>query len=232
MRFGTSPLGIGLDEQDEICACFATDVPSGTVIEQLDGDCLTSFQSDLDLYHPYQYPDINLGLSLDVTTPCSCLLRYAQDTKQWNRYNSCYIYRHNQLHLITIRDVEKGVKLILPKGAAHWQGYVDGLLYEYGYVAEHQEGGHTIRIAERFKDIRGFKLEMGMDSTLAPYQDWTKRLKRHLRATGGPSQECIDFDMMCLMYFRIEKGMGLEIDGSQGVCDIYKEQEFPPFGPD
>ena len=26
---------------------------------------------------------------------------------------------------------------------------------------------------------------------------------------------------MCLMYFRIEKGMGLEIDGNKGVCDIH-----------
>ena len=79
--------------------------------------------------------------------------------------------------MITIRDVEKGEKLILPKGAAHWQENENELLYEYGYVAEHQAGGHNIRIAERFKDIGGFKLEMGMDSTLAPYQDWTKRLK-------------------------------------------------------
>ena len=168
-----------------------------------------------------------------MTSPGSCLLRYAQDTKQWNRYNSCYIYRHNQLHLITIRDVEKGGKLILPKGAAHWQGHEDGLLYEYAYVADHQGGGN-IRIAERFKDIRGFKLEMGMDLKLAPYQDWTKRLMQHLRATRLPLQEIINFDVMCLMYFRIEKGMGLEIDGNKGVCDIYKEeqQDFPPFGPD
>jgi hypothetical protein len=70
-------------------------------------DCLKSFQSDLTSYHPYQYPDINLRLTLDVTSLGSCLLRYAQNTKQWNRYNSCYIYHHNQLHLITIRDVER-----------------------------------------------------------------------------------------------------------------------------
>ena len=31
--------------------------------------------------------------------------------------------------------------------------------------------------------------------------------------------------MMCLMYFRIEKGIGLEIDGNNGVCDIYKEEQ-------
>ena len=48
MRFGTSPLEIGLDERDEICACFATDIPCGTVLEQLDGDCLNSSQGDLD----------------------------------------------------------------------------------------------------------------------------------------------------------------------------------------
>ena len=81
MRFGTSPIGIGLDEREEICACFASDVPCGIVLEKLDGDCLKSSPSDLNTYHPYQYPDINLGLTLDVTTPGSCLLRYAQDTK-------------------------------------------------------------------------------------------------------------------------------------------------------
>jgi hypothetical protein len=198
MQFGTSPVGIGLDEQNEICACFAADVPSATVLEQLDGDCLKSSQSDITSYHPYQYPDINLGLTLDVTSPGSCLLRYAQDTKQWNRYNSCYIYRHNQLHLVTIRDVEKGEKLILPKGAAHWQGHEDGLLYEYAYVAEHRGGGQ-IRLAERFKDIRVFKLEIGMDLTLAPYPDWTTRLLRHLSATRVTSQNHINFDMMCRM---------------------------------
>ena len=39
---------------------------------------------------------------------------------------------------------------------------------------------------------------------------------------------------MCRMYFRIEKEMGLEIDGNKGVCDISKEeqQDFSPFGPD
>ena len=233
IHFGTSPVGIGLDEQNEICACFAADVPSGTVLEQLDGDCLKSSQSDITSYHPYQYPDINLGLTLDVTSPGRCILRYAQDTKQWNRYNSCYIYRHNQLHLVTIRDVEKGEKLILPKGAAHWQGHDDGLLYEYAYVAEHRGGGQ-IRLAERFKDIRVFKLEIGMDLTLAPYPDWTIRLLRHLSATRVTSLNHINFDMMCRMYFRIEKEMGLEIDGNKGVCDISKEeqQDFPPFGPD
>ena len=138
--------------------------------------------------------------ALDVTTPGSCLLRYAQDTKKWNRYNACYIYRHNQLHLITIRDVEKGEKLIIPKGAAHWQGHEDGLLYEHGYVAEYQEGSYTIKLAERFKDIRDFKLEMGNCSALAPYQEWTAQLKQLQMLIGGPSQEYTDFDMMRIMY--------------------------------
>jgi hypothetical protein len=75
---------------------------------------------------------------------------------------------------------------------------------------------------------------MGMDFKLAPYQDWTARLLRHLRATRLPIQNNINFDMMCRLYFQIEKGEGLEIDGSKGVYDMYKEeqQDFPPFGPD
>ena len=72
-----------------------------------------------------------------------------------------------------------------------------------------------------------------MDLKLAPYQDWTTRLMRHLRATRLPFQTDINFDMMCRLYFQIEKGRGLEMDGSKGVCDIYKEQQdFPPFEPD
>ena len=63
--------------------------------------------------------------------------------------------------------MEKGEKLILPKEAAHWQVHEDGLLYEYGYVAEYLAGGYTIKLAERFKAIRDYKLEMGMSSALA-----------------------------------------------------------------
>ena len=75
---------------------------------------------------------------------------------------------------------------------------------------------------------------MGMASALASYEDWTTRLKGHLRTTGELSSDCINFDMKCYMYFQIEKGMGLYIEGSQGVYDVYKEeqQEFSPFGPD
>ena len=68
--------------------------------------------------------------------------------------------------MITIRDVAKGEKLILPKRAAHWQGHEDGLLYEYAYVAEHQAGGPKLRIVERYKDIRDFKLQIGAVSRL------------------------------------------------------------------
>jgi hypothetical protein len=34
-----------LDETNELCACFASDLPSGTIVEQLDGDFLPAFQS-------------------------------------------------------------------------------------------------------------------------------------------------------------------------------------------
>ena len=49
---GISPLGIGLDDTDELCACFAYDVPSRTIVEQLDGDFLPSCPSDIYLHHP------------------------------------------------------------------------------------------------------------------------------------------------------------------------------------
>ena len=48
-----SPLGIGLDETNKLCACFAYDVPSGTIVEQLDGDFLHCCPSDMDLHHPF-----------------------------------------------------------------------------------------------------------------------------------------------------------------------------------
>jgi hypothetical protein len=128
MRNGLSPLGIGLDQTNELCACFASDVPSGTIIEQLDGDFLPCCSIDTDSYHPFQYPDMNHNVTLDVTTPGGSLLRYAQDGKNWNLYNACYVYRQNQLHLLTVRNVERGEKLILPKGSAHWQGNEEGLL--------------------------------------------------------------------------------------------------------
>jgi hypothetical protein len=64
--------------------------------------------------------------------------------------------------LITILDVEKREKLILPKGAAHWQEHEDGLLYKYAYVAEHQGGGN-IKIAERFNNNRVIKQETEKD---------------------------------------------------------------------
>ena len=67
-----------------------------------------------------------------------------------------------------------------------------------------------------------------------PYQDWTAQLKQIQMQIGGPLQEYTDFDMMCIMYSRYEKGLGLEIDGSQGVNDMSKEDQraFPPVGPD
>ena len=82
---GISPLGIGMDDTDELRAFFAYDVPSGTIVEQLDGDFLPSCPSDMYLHHPFQYPDINLNVTLDVTTSGGSLLRYATDGKNWNR---------------------------------------------------------------------------------------------------------------------------------------------------
>ena len=173
---GITPLRIGLNETNELCACFSTDVPRGTIIEHLDGDCLPSCSTDLDAYHPFQYPDLNLNVTLDVTTPGGSLLRYAQNGKNWNRYNACYVYRHHQLQLITIRDVERGEKLLLPKGAAHWQGHEEGLLYEYAYAMEPKKGGGVVSLAERYESFRCFRMETGMESTLIPYQDWTTEL--------------------------------------------------------
>ena len=76
-----SPLGIGLDETNELCACFAYDVPSGTIVEQLDGDFLPCCPNDMDLHHPFQNPDMNHNITLDVTTSGGSLLRYAKDGK-------------------------------------------------------------------------------------------------------------------------------------------------------
>ena len=82
-----------------------------------------------------------------MTTPGGSLLKYAQDGEDWNRYKACYVYRHNQIHLLTIRYVERGEELILPKGVAHWQGYEEGLLYEYAYETEHIKGGGCMKLA-------------------------------------------------------------------------------------
>ena len=58
-----------------------------------------------------------------------------------------------------------------PKGAVHRQGNEEGLLYEYAYETEHIKGGGCMNLAERYKSFRCFKMEMGMESTLIPYQD-------------------------------------------------------------
>ena len=102
---------------------------------------------------------MNLNKTLDVTTSGGSLLRYATDGKNWNRYNACYVYLHNQLHLLTIRNVDRGEKLLLPKGAAHWQGSEERLIYEYAYATEHKKGGGCVNLAERYESFRGFKRE-------------------------------------------------------------------------
>jgi hypothetical protein len=125
----------------------------------------------LDTYHPFQYPDLNLNVTLDVTTSGGSLLRYAKGGKDWNRYNACYVYRQNQLHLLTIRNVERGEKLILPKGAAHWQENEEGLLYEYAYEMKLIKGGGCVSLAEQYVSLRCFRMETGMELTLISYQD-------------------------------------------------------------
>ena len=67
--------------------------------------------------------------------------------------------------------MERGEKLILPKGAAHWHGSEEGLLYEYAYETEYKKGGGCMNLAERYGSFRCFKMEMGMESTLIPYLD-------------------------------------------------------------
>ena len=231
---GISPLGIGMGDTDELCAFFAYEVPSGTIVEQLDGDFLPSCPSDMYLHHPFQYPDMNLNETLDVTTSGGSLLRYATDGKSWNRYNACYVYRHKQLHLVTIRNVERGEKLILPKGAAHWQGSEEGLLYEYAYATEHKTGGGCVNLAERYESLRCFKRETGMESTLIAYQDWTAELQqRQSCMTNELILDDIDFDIACFLYFRKVLGLCLNID-SQGVCmKLDKDKRYyPPYGPD
>jgi hypothetical protein len=227
------PLGIGLDEMSNLCAFFTEDVPCGTVIEQLDGDYLTVFPSEVNTYHPYYYPDINLNLLLDVTTAGGSALRYAQDFKQWHRYNACYIYRYNQLHLITIRHVERGERLTVPKGASHWQGHEEGLLYEFANWAHASCGRMDLNIAERFQAIRHYKMETGMGNMLLPYQEWTTYVLQLCELLSIPKSDQMDYDMMCQLYFRFEKGIGLDREG-QGVCDVLRKYQraYPPFGPD
>ena len=77
---------------------------------------------------------------LSLIYPNFILQSYAQDGKNWNDNASCYVYRHNQRHLLTIRNVERGEKLILPKGAAHWQWNEEGLLCDYAYETENIKG--------------------------------------------------------------------------------------------
>ena len=51
------------------------------VRSELIGECLTYTQEDVDSYHPYRYPYLNLGLTIDMTTPFRSVLRYEQDAK-------------------------------------------------------------------------------------------------------------------------------------------------------
>jgi hypothetical protein len=44
--------------------------------------------------------------------------------------------------------VEQGEKLIFPKGAAHWQGSEEGVLYEYAYEMEFSKGDGCVSLVE------------------------------------------------------------------------------------
>ena len=161
----------------------------------------------MDLHHSFQYPDMNLNVTLDVTTSGGSLLRYATDGKNWNRYNACYVYRHNQLHLLTIRNVGRGEKLLLPKGAAHWQGNEEGLLYEYAYATEYKKGAGCMNLAERYESFRYFKRETGMESRLISYQDWTAELQ-HLQSCTKNEILLADIDLT-LRAFGLSKCVGI-----------------------
>ena len=128
--------------------------------------------------------------------------------------------------------MERGEKLILPKGAAHWQGNEEGLLYEYAYEMEPIKGGGCVSLAERYESFRFFRMETGMESTLIPYQDWTAEVL-HLRICTKSLllPEDIDFDMEYLMYFRYVMSLVFNID-SQGVCVLSdKDEHFHRMGP-
>ena len=113
--------------------------------------------------------------------------------------------------------MERGEKLLLPKGAAHWQGHEEGLLYEYAYAMEPKKGGGVVSLAERYESFRCFRMETGMESTLIPYQDWTTELL-HLRSCAERELlDDIDYDMKCFLYFCLVLGVGVNID-SQGAC--------------
>ena len=77
--------------------------------------------------------------------------------------------------------MERGEKLILPKGAAHWQGNEEGLLYEYAYATEYKKGAGCMNLAGRYEIFLCFKRETEMRSTIIPYQDGTAELQ-HLQS--------------------------------------------------
>ena len=91
-----------------------------------------------------------------------------------------------------------------------------------------------MNLAERYKSFCCFKIEMGIDSTLIPYQDWTVELLHlHSCTKSVLLPDDIDYDMECFLYFRYVLGLGSNID-SQGVCvQLNKDlRDFPPYGPD
>jgi hypothetical protein len=169
----TTPLGLGLTEEGSLCTCFSLAVASWTVVEELEGGNLTLTQTDVDCYHPHRYPDLYLAVVLDLSQPGDTYARYSHDTKQWNQYNVCCVYRAQRLQIITIRPVRGGERLIMLQGAAHWQRHSKGLEYEYGNTADYQEGLRPIDCCELFRTIKHFTMSEGMEPQVPLYNDWT-----------------------------------------------------------
>ena len=51
---------------------------------------------------------------------------------------------------------------------------------------------------------------------------------------SGPISEGLEFNMMCDLYFRYQKGLDIGIDGSQGVYELLKtdNRAYPLFKTD
>ena len=91
-----------------------------------------------------------------------------------------------------------------------------------------------MNLAERYESLRGFKREMGMESTLISYQDWMAELQhRQSYMKKELILDDIDIATSCLLYFRTVLGLGSNID-SQGECvKLNKDlRNFPPYEPD
>jgi hypothetical protein len=72
-------------------------------------------------------------------------------------------------------------------------------------------------------------------SCLLSYQDWSANLLQvQTLLKSGPISEGLEFNMMCDLYFRYQKGLDIGIDGSQGVYELLKtdKRAYPLFKTD